>query len=201
MKPFRPVILMTVLMALAVPLALADPIDPRMVVGGSATSEPILGLTFQFKVNQSGGGFFDFANVSGINWTNLSLTTKTPLDGNSPITDLKAYNISSDLFVNNTIIFSSDFSNITILFFGTDPNHPGIPFDPKYKEFLNNSCEWQPPFGSHFYINLNNVCSDRGGWVPGATVYGAANVPEPGTLTLLLSGILAIGISVSRRRR
>ncbi len=214
MKSFRPVILMTVLMALAVPLALANPIDPRMVVGGNATSDPIFGLTFQFQINESGGGFFDFANASGINWTNLSLTTKTPLDGNNnPITDPGAYNIYSDLFARNTILFKNDFSDITVLFFGTDSNHPGIPFDPAYEEkdfLLDNSNSLRlPPFGSHFYISLNDVdnipgidnSDGAGGWVPGAIVYGAANVPEPGTLTLLLSGILAIGISVSRRRR
>jgi hypothetical protein len=210
MKFLRPVLLIVGLMALAIPMALANPIDPRIVVGGRAASEPIFGLTFHFNVNGNGGGFFDFANASGIDWINLSLTTRTPLDGNNdPITNPEDYNISSDLFASNRILFSNGFSNITILFFGIDANHPGIPLDPAFEEeedfVFANEVEDNPPFGSHFYISLNDGDdfdpNGRGGWVPGATVYGAANVPEPGTLTLLLSGILAIGISVARRRR
>jgi len=210
MKFARLVIWTAFLTGVAVPLALADPIDPRIVVGGRSASEPITGLTFMFQVNGAGGGYFEFANASGIDWTNLSLTTETPLDQNHDlITNPEAYNVSSDLFSGNKIFFSNDFTTIRILFFGVDPKHPGIPFDPAFEEedfvFANDVEDDNPPLGSHFYISLNDGDLSNpdgaGGWVPGAKVFGAANVPEPGTLTLLLSGILALGISVSKRRR
>jgi hypothetical protein len=118
--------------------------------------------------------------------------------------------VESNLFVSHRVTFSSDFSTVTILLYGINSDFPGIRFDPNLfppEEDEDLRLRLPIPFGSHFYISLNN--SDQefdatdgfGGWVAGEKFFATANVPEPGAFTLLLSGILGLGVPLARRKR
>ena len=177
--------------------------DPKILVAGSGYSEALYELNFTFAANSAGGGNFHFYNASSINWENLRISTAMPYgfidDVWVALDSPKYYDVSSDLFTGSALSFGSN--SLTILFSGHDDGHPGIPsvvFIPQDKG------GFESPKGSHFSINLDDDGTPgAGGWLGedgGPLVFNAtANaVPEPGTIVLLLGGLLAMGLR-SRR--
>jgi hypothetical protein len=177
--------------------------DPKILVAGSGYSQALYEPDFSFTANSTGGGSFDFYNASNIDWENLSISTAMPYgfidDVWVALDSPTYYDVSSDLFTGSSLSFGSN--SLTILFSGHDGGHPGIPsviFIPRDKG------DYESPKGSHFSVNLDNDGTPGlGGWLGedgGPLVFNAtANaVPEPGTIVLLLGGLLAMGLR-SRR--
>jgi hypothetical protein len=179
--------------------------DPKILVAGSGYSEALYELNFTFAANSTGGGNFDFYNASGVDWEDLSIATAMPygfIDDIWVALDSPTYyDVSSNLFTDSALSFGPN--SLTIRLFGRDDGHNGIPFTPFTP---GNKLESEDPWGSHFFISLDNYEHPGiGGWLdenaaPLAFNATANAVPEPETIVLLLGGLLAMGFR-SRRGR
>lgn len=172
-------VLLTLLCSLA---ALADSFkDPKIIIhgvqGGSFVTCPPegctpVGMTFTFTSPAKGQGKLFFTNASGKNWTSLKL-----IESGVPAADLSC---SQSLFLSCTIRTLKD-GKVEILLSGAGRgNNPrnGI------------------PAGSSFLIGFG--CVHGNCWPKGGVSFTAqANVPEPGTVALLVSGV---GLICSRRK-
>lgn len=197
-------------LCLAVSTAQAGTIpDPKILVMGSGYSEVLHDLDFTFAANPSGGGSLDFFNASGVDWAELSIATAMPygIIGNVwvALNSPQYYNVASDLFTDSALSFGT--SSLTIRLFGLDSQHPGIRFtggNPGGNP--GGKADNEAPYGSHFFINLDNTDTpDVGGWLgeggePLAFRATATPAPEPGTFVLVLGGLLALGLRFRRRR-
>lgn len=207
MKTLR-IVWVVAALSFATAAARADAVpDPKIIVQGSGYSQGLYGLDFAFVANSTGGGSFDFSNESGIDWTELNISTAMPYgytnDGWAALDSTSYYTISSELFTSSALSFGTN--SLTIHLFGVDDGHGGIPFTGAVPM---NKSEGEAPWGSHFSINLDNNPLDPGigGWL-GADhsplgFDGTANpVPEPGTCALLLGGLLALGLRSRRKKK
>jgi PEP-CTERM motif len=160
------------------------PGDAGIKVGGGGGTNPE-GLSFSFQTDGMGSASVDFENSSGIFWFSLDFTgTETLPTGADPssATNFSCGTIAGfiELFNSCTGSFTDLGSSggytqwgVSVLFFNQGPN-PGtgicsVQFDPV-------GCP------STFTV-------DASGWNPNSTIFGEANVPEPGTMLLLLSGL------------
>jgi len=188
------IVLLAFAIVLSAGLALADTVpgsDPKAGLGPGTGSSDTTG-TFSFTVNGNGGGSgpdFTFLNTSGTTFFNISLTTQ---DSSG---DLSCFTTA---YVTNCNI-TRNAGMITVLFFnvsdGEDPAEGGGECGAQWPGAgIGPGCDFQ--FTLNDDGSFNNP-GGTGGWVAGATVNGAANVPEPGTMTLLFTGL---GTLVARRK-
>ncbi|HEX9760749.1 MAG TPA: PEP-CTERM sorting domain-containing protein [Candidatus Acidoferrales bacterium] len=156
---------------LMVPVAQADEIDPaldpQIIIRQGSGTIPVTGLTFSFTLGTVDGEE-TIDNQSSQVWTTLTLTI---------FPGAQADDLPSSFFVCTPLVF---FTDCTFLQMGSTTT-PTIIF------FFGGT---GVPVGQHFTIEWI-------GFPEGAGLVGVANVPEPGTLLLMLSGAGAMAL---RRR-
>jgi PEP-CTERM motif-containing protein len=153
-------------------LAHADSnLDPTIVIRDPACPSGgcmQVGQHFTFGVPSNGFGTLFFTNTSGVNWTNLQLT-ETGVSAN-------VIGCSSTAFANCTV---STINGLTTIFLsGVNANFLGI------------------TSGENFSIVFG--CVKDACWPGGLDFTATANVPEPATIALMLTGLGGI---VTRRRQ
>jgi hypothetical protein len=150
----------------------ATSIDPRIIIRDpvgcpSGNCTPV-GLSFGLNVPPPGTGVLHFLNVSGVTWHNLVLTE----------TGVAAVNVtcSADVFSCAVVAFGQNGAQMVL----TAVNGlTGI------------------PSGNSFEIILGCATGDCPTWPVGLDFDAVANVPEPGTMALLLTGL---GAMFARRK-
>lgn len=178
--------LLVVMCLLCTALAFADGVqDPKIVIrgvqGGGAPGRLAhcppqgctqVGMNFEFTVPEKGRGNLFFTNASGKNWTSLRLIEKG--------VPASAITCAQNLFLSCTVTTLEN-GAVEILLAGVKGHNP--------KDGI--------PAGSNFAIGF--VCVDKNCWPGGLQFQGHATAaPEPGTLALLGTGLVAI---YSRRKR
>jgi hypothetical protein len=165
------VLLVVIAIAALATFAHADSnLDPTIVI-----RDPVcpsggcmqVGTHFTFGVPSQGFGTLFFSNASGVNWTSL-LLTEVGVAAN-------LVNCSSNAFAGCTV---STINGVTTIFLsGISKGFPGI------------------PAGQNFSILFG--CVNGACWPGGLDFTATANVPEPATMALMLTGLAGI---VTRRR-
>ena len=174
-------VLLTLLCSLA---ALADSLkDPTIIIrgvqgGGFVTCPPEgctpVGMTFTFTSPAKGQGRLFFTNASGKNWTSLRL-----IESGVPAADLSC---GTSLFMSCKIETLKD-GRVEILLSGV------------HRKGMDNPRNGIPA-GSSFLIGFG--CVHGNCWPKGGVNFTAqANVPEPGTVALMVTGV---GLICSRRK-
>jgi hypothetical protein len=164
-------------------LALADGInDPKIIVhgvnGGNSLCGPHncqgVGTNFSFDIPKSGSGFLYFTNISGKNWTSLTLIVEAT--GIAP----SSVSCAETFFLSCRAKTLKD-GDLEIIMSGV-------------RGALNP--EKGLPNGQNFTIGFacNPSCWPKGG-IP--VIAHAGAVPEPGTAALVVTGLGAI---FSRRK-
>jgi len=153
--------------------AFADVTDPGTIIRDhKCTTCTAVGMSFSLTSTAT-GGVFDLKNVSGSNWFNLKLTEK----------GVPASAISCKTNIFAACKFTTNKNGITsILVSGTSASLPGILNQDGFQIELH--C---PPGTPH--------CES---WPAGVKFNGLANVPEPGTMAMVATGV---GILINRRRK
>ena len=148
--------------------------DPGVIIRNASTCVHCVhvGMTFSFTSTSNNGGVFNLQNVSGSNWFNLKLTEK-----GIPASAIRCH---TNLFAACTVTTKNGVT--TIMVAGTSGHLPGI----------QNL--------AYFQIDLNcppglNQCRP---WPSGVHFQGVANVPEPGTIAMVGTGL---GVLFNRRRK
>jgi PEP-CTERM motif len=131
-----------------------------------------VGMSFSFTSTASNGGVFDFKNVSGSNWFNLKLTERG--------VPASAISCATNLFAACHVTTKNGLT--TILVSGLTSTLTGIPNLSSFR------IELHCPAGT-------KNCQP---WPAGVNFHGVANVPEPGTLAMVATGI---GVLINRRRK
>jgi hypothetical protein len=168
---FSRILFIFVALAVFATAAYADSsLDPTIIIRDPACPTPgcvSVGTTFTFGVPSNGQGTLFFTNASGVDFNNLKLT-ESGVSAN-------VIGCTTTAFANCTV---STVNGVTTIFVsGVNSNFAGIP----------NGQNFSIVFGC-----VNDTC-----WPGGLDFTATANVPEPGTMALLLTGIGGI---VSRRR-
>ncbi len=167
MKTSMKSLMLGMVLALCAAAAHADAIDPRIIIRDpvgcpSNACVTVTGNTFSFTVPSSGFGILHFLNSSGATWNTLSLTEN----------GVAAANISCSADIFSCTVVAVGQNGAKIVLTALVPGQ-GI------------------PTGNSFEILLSCVSSNC--WPGGLQVEAAANaVPEPGTMALLLTGVVAL---------
>jgi hypothetical protein len=162
--------------------AKADGTDPKMIPqsgnAGGCGSTPITLLPFTFSADSSGDSTTAgecFLNSGTQPITSLQVTTTAPpaVQGGPCNSNLYSFG-GSPLFADESCTFDPNTQLLTVTFFGTGDNYPGVPVE------------------TDFYMDL-------AGWNADESFTGTANpnLPEPGSLLLLGFGLGAL-IAVRR---
>lgn len=181
--------------------------------GDDSCSDPaIFSDIFTLPATNSHGGMcLAFGNHTGAPITSLKFTTTIPDANTDPMLCSAA-----PYFENCDYVLDTADNTLTIEFFGTDIDFPGIPVAPDCS-LLSTNCLVPP---NNFFINLNNPTCDLNGnnctqpadingtgdWLSGGgqpEVFSAVanGVPEPRSLALLLIGVGGLAAAIARRRR
>lgn len=168
---FSRILFVIIALAAFATMARADSsLDPTIVIRDPACPTPgcvSVGTTFTFGVPSQGFGTLFFNNASGANWTNLKLTEMG--------VSANVIGCTTEAFANCTVTTINGLT--TIFLSGVNKNFLGI------------------PAGQNFSIQFG--CVQDTCWPGGLDFTGTANVPEPATMALLLTGIGGI---ISRKR-
>ena len=173
MKPsliFRVVFALVIAMCAAA--AHADSItDPTIIIRDPPCGQGCtpVGLNFAFGTPADGTGALFFNNASGLDWFSLKLTESG--------VDASAITCVTDVFANCSV--STVNSLTTILLSGLNSDFTGI------------------GAGQNFSIVFGCESGECEPWPGDLDFTARANVPEPGTMALLFTGIGAI---VARRK-
>ena len=173
MKPsilFRVALLVVIAMCAA--FAHADSItDPTIIIRDPPCGQGCtpVGLNFAFGTPADGTGALFFNNASGLDWFSLKLTESG--------VDASAITCVTDVFANCSV--STVNSLTTILLSGLNSDFTGI------------------GAGQNFSIVFGCESGQCDPWPGDLDFTARANVPEPGTMALLFTGIGAI---VARRK-
>ena len=174
MKPTMKVVILGMVVALLAIAASATAVDPAVIVRdpvGCPTNNcvNITGLSFSFNVPQAGTGVLHFLNSSGVTWTSLILTE----------VGVAAVNVtcSSDVFSCAVMNFGQNGAKVVL---SAINGFTGI------------------PAGNSFEIILGCAKGDCPAWPGGLQFDVTANVPEPATTVLMLTGL---GALYTRRKR
>ena len=173
MKPsilFRFAIALVIIMCAA--FAHADSItDPTIIIRDPPCGQGCtpVGLNFSFGTPADGKGVLFFNNASGLDWFSLSLAESG--------VDAGAITCLTDAFANCSVSTVNGLT--TILLSGLGPDFAGI------------------PAGHNFSIVFGCESGECDPWPGDLDFTARANVPEPGTMALLFTGIGAI---VARRK-
>jgi hypothetical protein len=173
------------LLAVGSVMAFADGInDPKIIIRGAGSGNIAqghceqcvdVGLNFKFSVPESGSGSLFFTNTSGQNWNSLTLIEK-----GEPAADIKC---NSNLFASCSVQTLKN-GSVEILLTNV-------------KNSLNKTGGIRN--GQSFSIAFS--CIKESCWPGGLTFNGHANnagtVPEPGTIALMLTGVVGL---FSRRK-
>ena len=176
MKPsmsFLRLVVIGMIVGMCAVAAHADSInDPTIIIRDPACQPPgctPVGTSFSFSTPAGGTGGLFFNNASGADWFNLKLVESgVPADAISCVTDV---------FSNCSVSTVNGIT--TILLSGIGGDFSGI------------------IAGQNFSIVFGCTSGTCDPWPGNLNFTAAANVPEPGTMALLLTGIGAI---VSRRK-
>ncbi|MBV8707843.1 MAG: PEP-CTERM sorting domain-containing protein [Acidobacteriaceae bacterium] len=187
MRKLSQLLATTALLFTATVLANADPIDPVFTMSDPDAGTPVLGTSFSFSSNGSGGGFFSFVNQSQLDWKGLAVQVLQPTG--TPIV------CSGGPFFPTCLISSIPQTGNLSLF------TLNLVVQTKEGGLFNNQ---------FFTINLNNLIGNvqptdpngSGGWGPNASFMAQVTdstpaVPEPGTWLLLPLG-LALVLTIRR---
>ena len=175
--------------------------------GDSSCSDPaITSDIFTLpQTNASGGLCRAFGNHSNTNFYSLMFSTSYALTDQRDafVCDPGPFT-NCDYRLDGVIVTTpprTGGTTLTVEFFGTNADHPGIP--------INRVADPAAPGYFNFYINLNDVDpttgrqytgeSAPGGWgANNDTITLVANAPEPQTLPLLL--LAGVGLVLARAR-
>ena len=145
--------------------------DPTIIIRDPPCGQGCtpVGLNFTFSTPADGTGALFFNNASGLDWFSLSLAESG--------VDAAAITCLTDAFVNCSVSTVNGLT--TILLSGLGSDFAGI------------------PAGNNFSIVFGCESGECEPWPGDLDFTARANVPEPGTMALLFTGIGAI---VARRR-
>jgi hypothetical protein len=166
------VLFVAMILAIFAGLARADSIaDPTIIIRDPACPGTCVsvGTTFTFGTPQSGTGTLFFTNASGVDWFNLKL-----VEAGVPS---NAITCITDAFANCSL---STVNGITTIFLsGINTNFAGI------------------PSGHNFSIVFGCASGKCDPWPGDLDFTGTANVPEPTSVALMVTGL---GALVSKRK-
>jgi hypothetical protein len=169
----RLLLLLTVVLswgAVALATSIPDPVIKIKDPDCPSTGCISVGTQFNFSVPDSGKGTLLFTNASGVDWRNLRLVEMGVPAG--------AVECTTTIFL-NCIVKTGDNGQTIILVTGIGEGFPGI------------------SSGEVFSITFSCPLKACQPWPGGLPFHGVANVPEPGTIALVLTGLAGIG---SRRK-
>lgn len=173
------------MLSLGAPAMQANPADPQGVFDNQIGNIPIVPVdAFAFNADASGGGAFNFRNISGSDWIGLDFFVTLP--ENTPIT------CGPGPFFSACEVTPSSSDAIEI-----GPNAPlMVQYDIGFSG--GNGIADQEVFAFNLNDPINGQPNDEqngsGGWGSGTpfTVI-PTSTPEPGSLLLFASGIALIG--------
>lgn len=172
------------------------PPDPTMIIIRGGDPIQLFETSFSFSANSNGGGFIEFENDTGQTLDSLLITTKIATGPHAFTFGSPSGSISFD--------FDEATGNLSVLFSGLGispsywiyPPEQGTPeFHPSLFSILLNDPITGGIEGEYIYYDGLDYPVDpggSGGWIPNSMIYAVANVPEPGTCLLLLTGLLGV---------
>jgi hypothetical protein len=189
-------------LVLSVVVARGDimPPDPDMEFDDTACcSIPLTSSTFSFSTG-TGSGIIpagnSFQNASGVLWTSLNVSIPKSVLPDQNIGDYSCEaGDGNEPFKHCSVAFIG--TNLVLTFWGVDP--PEDAFD---SGEIEDCCEGIPS-GGDFTINLFGTgTGTTGPWPANQTFTASANVPEPGSILLLLTVLLCTWwVSAKHRAR
>lgn len=172
----------------------ADPAMMKIVRVG--VSDPV-DMVFDFQSNELGGGYLEFYNNSDSDWSSLLIITGPALDPDGNPLPIDGYSFGGDPddvfpFVN---AWYDESGMLNILFY-TIPDGEGalLWIDEHFGVVMNDDITLDEMSSTNFDPDGD------GGWGPLQSFTGHANVPEPGTCWLILTGLAGLGLVRKFRR-
>jgi hypothetical protein len=168
-------LLLSLALLLGTTAAFADATDPGVIIRDHKCTSGCTAAGMNFSVTSTGtnGGVFDLKNVSGSNWFNVKLIEKG--------VPASAISCRTNIFATCKVTTNSNGATV-IMVSGTSASLPGV---------LNQG-------GFQIELHCPPGAEHCGPWPAGMQINGVANVPEPGTMAMVATGI---GILVNRRRK
>jgi hypothetical protein len=170
----------------------ADPAAMKIVrVGGS---DPV-NMVFDFQSNEFGGGYLEFFNDTDFAWSSLRIITGPALDPDGNPLDLGGYSFGGD--PNDLFPFERawyDDAGLLNILFGTNDSDHFLYSNQHFGIVLNDDFVSD---GVHF---TNFDPAGAGGWGSYHSFNAQANVPEPATCWLILTGLAGLGLVRKFRR-